>query len=86
MLDEERKFFDANRDTLVSQHVGMFVLIKNAELIGTYNTIDEALVEGARRFGMQPFLVRQVTTMPDSEINIPALTLGILRADTTRSV
>ncbi len=86
MLDKERKFYDEKRAELVSQHLGKFVLIKAEELVGVYNKIEEALSEGARRFGMQPFLVRQISETSETEINIPALTLGILRADSTHSI
>ncbi len=86
MLDKERKFYDEKHDELVSQHLGQFVLIKEEKLVGVYNKIEEALAEGARRFGMQPFLVRQISKVSETEINIPALTLGILRADSPRSV
>lgn len=86
MLEKERKFYDEKRAELVSQHLGKFVLIKAEELVGVYNKIEEALSEGARRFGMQPFLVRQISETSETEINIPALTLGILRADSTHSI
>jgi len=86
MLEKERKFYDRKRAELVSQHLGQFVLIKEEELIGVYNKIEEALAEGARRFGLQSFLVRQISETSEEEINIPALALGILRADSPHSI
>jgi hypothetical protein len=86
MLEEERQYFSEHRDELLSLHAEKFVVIKNAELVGSFNTIEEALAEGARRFGLTPFLVRRVTATEEKEINIPALTLGILRADSSRPV
>lgn len=61
-------------------HPSQFVLVKDEELIGFFNTQHEALVEGARRFGTDSFLVRQVEES-EQLVYIPALTLGILRAD-----
>ncbi len=86
MLDTERQYFAEHRAELVSRHMGQFVVIRDDELIGAFNTIEEALAEGARRFGLTPFLVRQVTVTEEEEVNIPALTLGILRADSSRPV
>ena len=86
MLEKERKFFDKNKAKLVAEHVGKFVLVKDSILIGVFNTIEEAISEGARRFGLQSFLVRQVNEAPTPEINIPALTLGILNANSTRPI
>ena len=86
MLDKERQLFSDKHAELVSQHLGQFVVIKDETVIGAFNTMDEALAEGARRFGLQPFLVRQVTESINETVDIPALTLGILRADSSRSI
>ncbi len=85
MLDAERQFYSENLAQWLGQYPGKFVLVKGQELIGAFDTAEEALAEGARRFGLEPFLVRRVQERQE-EVNIPALTLGILRADTTRSV
>lgn len=86
MLEKERQYFDENKAKLIAAHSGKFVLVKDAELIGAFNTIEEAISEGARRFGLSSFLVRQVTPDPAPDINIPALNLGILNANSTRPV
>jgi hypothetical protein len=85
MLEKERKYFETHRAEWLQQHAGKFVLVKGEELIGVFNTQQEALIEGARRFGMESFLVRQVEES-EQLIYIPALTLGILRADSTHPV
>jgi hypothetical protein len=86
MLEKERQVFSDRHAELVSRCLGQFVLIKDQEVIGAFNTMDEALTEGARRFGLQPFLARQVTESINETIDIPALTLGILRANSPRSI
>lgn len=86
MLEKERQYFLEHRAELLSWHLGKVVLIKDEELIGAFNTIEEALAEGARRFGLTPFLVREVSAAEEKEINIPALTLGLLRADSSRPI
>jgi hypothetical protein len=40
--------------------LGRFVLIHGADLIGVFDTDAQAVAEGARRFGRESFLVRQV--------------------------
>jgi hypothetical protein len=86
MLEKERQYFSDHHAELLSQYSGKFVVVKNEELIGAFNTAEEALAEGARRFGLESFLVRQITPAQEKEINIPALTLGILRADSSRPI
>ena len=85
MLEKERKFFEQNRAEWLTISPDKFVLIKNEELIGTFDTLQDALTEGARRFGTESFLVRQVEEV-EQLVYIPALTLGILRANSTHSV
>lgn len=80
MLDKERKYFEARRAEWLKIHPGKYVLVKDEELIGVFNIQQEALIEGARRFGTDSFLVRQVEES-EQLVYIPALTLGILRAD-----
>jgi hypothetical protein len=78
MLDEEISFFDESLDDWLKQNAGMIALVKGKELIGVYNTEDEALVEGARRYQLQSFLIRRIVREQPS-ISAPALTLGILK-------
>jgi hypothetical protein len=42
------------------EHEGLHVLIRGQKPYGFYATRDEALLEGFRRFGRVPFLVKQV--------------------------
>lgn len=84
MLDRERQFFSENLQSWLSSYSGKFVLIKDASLIGAFDDMDRALEEGARRFGRQSYLIRPVVEQQE-EIKIPALTLGILRANPTHS-
>ncbi len=85
MLEKERKYFENNRAEWLAKHSDKFILVKGEELIGIFNTQQEALIEGARRFGTESFLVRQVEES-EQLYYIPALTLGILRADSTHTV
>lgn len=84
MLEKEIKYFEDNRAQWLKEFPGKFVLIKDENLIGYFDNQKDALAEGARRFGNQSFLVRKVEES-DEVIYIPALTLGILHADSTHS-
>jgi hypothetical protein len=79
-LEKERKYFEQNLSKWLSEHKGMIVLVKGEEVIGFYNTFDEALADGARLYGFDSFLVRRIEEESEQEIHIPALSLGILRA------
>ncbi len=50
--------------------LGQFALIQGDELIGVFANDAEAVTEGVRRFGLEPFLVRQVRS-EEPVISIP---------------
>ena len=83
MLDAERTYYRNQRKKLLQKHGPVFVLIKGRKLIGTFQTADDALSEGARLYGSDSFLVRNLEE-PDREFYIPALSLGLLRSKSHR--
>jgi hypothetical protein len=76
-LEQELKFFADNKAKWVENHPGKFVLVKGQELMGVFDQAEAALAEGARQFGAESFLVRQVNAS-EEPIYIPALALGLL--------
>ena len=80
MLTTEREYYDENLTDWLQHHSGRVVLVKGRQLIGFFDTEDEALAEGARLFGLDSFLVRRVAAAP-ARPSVPALTLGILRGN-----
>ena len=49
-------------------HLGQVVLIKGDDVIGFYPSLEQAFREGTSRFGLEPFLVRQI--VPTDVVNI----------------
>ncbi len=43
-----------------SEHAGQYVLIKNEEVCGFFSSYDDAIIQGYQKFGLDPFLVKQV--------------------------
>jgi len=84
MLEIELAFFDENISEWLPLYQGKFVLVKDRNLIGIYDSNEQALSVGASLFGLESFLVRRVTKEKE-EINFPALTLGLLYANPTHS-
>jgi hypothetical protein len=80
MLAAEIAYYEQNLHQLLADYRERFVLIKGSELIGAFNTIEEALEAGASRFGLSNFLVRRVTEHQEQP-SAPALFLGILHAN-----
>lgn len=79
MLEQERDFYDTHLEEWLRSLAGRFALVKGQELIGTFDTIDDAIREGGRRYGLQSFLVRRIEKTQEP-VRIPALTFGLLHA------
>lgn len=59
-LEAEILFYESHREELLKQHKNLFVLIKGSTLVGVFPDAQTAHREGVNKFGMQPFLVKQV--------------------------
>ncbi len=82
MLETEREFFEKNREDLLKRFPGRFVVIKGEQMLGPFESIQDALAGGAKEYGMTSFLVRRTDQVPE-EASIPALALGLLHADSS---
>jgi hypothetical protein len=59
-LEAELATYEARREELLASAEGKYVLIKGEEVAGVYDSQEDAVREGYRRFGNVPFLVKQV--------------------------
>jgi hypothetical protein len=63
-------------ELLQSSH-GKFVVIKDRELLGIFDSNDDAYEAGLNRYGLTGFLLRPVREK-QQVVSLPALQLGIL--------
>jgi hypothetical protein len=59
-LNREHAVYETNLPRWVQEHECAHVLIKGDEVVGFYNTRDEALAAGYARFGVVPLFVKQI--------------------------
>lgn len=78
-LETELAFFEQQLPELLRHHAGKFVLIKESELAGVFDTIQAAYAAGLTRFGNVPMLIRQVLPV-QPKVTAPALLHGVLFA------
>ena len=60
LLDQELATYQAQKDDLLGKARGKFVLIKNNQIIGIFDTKNDAIRQGYERFGNVPFLVKEI--------------------------
>ena len=59
-LQDELAVFEQRKPELLTKFEGFFFLVKGNQIDGPFSTPSEAYDEGLRKYGLQPFLVRQV--------------------------
>ena len=59
-LKVELETYSRQRDRLVSESEGKYVLISKDQVAGVWDTYEDALKAGYTQFGLQPFLVKQI--------------------------
>ena len=56
--------YEEMRDYLETDHFGEWVVFHNQELVGTYESFEDAAGDAVRRFGRGPYLIRRVGEGP----------------------
>ncbi len=68
-LTTERKIYNENIEGWRTTHLGEFVLIKDARVIGFFRSLDEAVKTGIGQFGMEDFFIEQILPVDMTNIS-----------------
>lgn len=68
-IDDEIAAYEKLREDLELHHMGEWVVMREGNLVGTYDSFDSAANDAVSRFGRGPYLIRQVGAPP---ITLPA--------------
>ena len=71
-LKDEIAAFERMRSDLETEHFGEWVVIHDENLVGTYDSFDDAANEAVKCFGRGPYLIRKVGAPP---VTLPASVL-----------
>jgi len=59
MLEKEYKYFQDNLESLLKEHKGKFLIIKDASVQGIFNTYNEALANALTKYKLGQFLIQE---------------------------
>ena len=59
-MSRENAAYEKERELLVRDHRGQIALIRKDDVVGVFNTVGDALLEGYRRFGLVRMVVREI--------------------------
>ena len=68
VLAQELQTYEARREDLLAAAEGKFVLIKADQVLGVFETGQDAIRQGYRQLGNVPFLVRQIVRVGNGNI------------------
>jgi hypothetical protein len=77
-LSREEAAYQRERERLVRDHLGQVALIHGDDVVGAFATLEEAEMEGYRRFGNARLIFRPITEkdvpvfIPHVDINHPS--------------
>ena len=75
-LEKELTYFERHRSELLGRAKGKFALIKDETLVDTFDSQFDAIRAGYRKFGNEPFLVKQIVAV-DVPLNFTSFNLGV---------
>ncbi len=78
-LETELQFFAQQKPELLKYHEGKFALVVGQQLLGVFDTHEDAYKAGLARVGNRPMLIKQVVRQEPMQ-SAPALALGLLGA------
>jgi hypothetical protein len=67
LLEKEYKVFCEHLKEFLPQRLNQFVLIKEDKVIGFFNSYEDALRDGLKRFGNVPFFIKVI--QKDEEVH-----------------
>ena len=59
-LEPELLTYQAHKSELLTKARGKFVLIKGDQIVGTFDTRVEAIRQGGKQFGLEPFFTKKI--------------------------
>ena len=75
-LSRQITAYDAKyRSTLETDHRGKWAVVYNEELVGIYDSFQEAAEDAVAQFGRGPYLIREIGSGP---VTLPTLSLPTL--------
>jgi len=76
-LKKELEVYKKMREELLKKYRGKVVAIKDGELVGVYDSEEEAFRDVVEKYGLVPVLIKRVVEREKPE-EIPSYTYGLL--------
>ena len=71
-LTKEIASYESMRSELETDHLGKWVIVHDEELVGIFDTFEDAASRAVEQFGRGPYLIREIGAPP---VTLPASVL-----------
>ena len=75
LLKEEKNTYQKNKEQLLIDYEGKYVLIHKDKIIDVFSNQEDAIKEGYQKIGNKPFLVRQILRI-EPKLNFTSILIG----------
>jgi hypothetical protein len=59
MLEKEFKYYVSNQNQLVRKYFGKYLVIRGEEVVGNYDSFEDALYDSQKKYELGTFLIQQ---------------------------
>ena len=66
-FSREEAAYQRERERLVREHLGKIAVVRGDEVVGVFDTADEAIFESFRRFGFVKMMFRDISDPEESD-------------------
>ncbi|HZF12840.1 MAG TPA: hypothetical protein VFE33_28970 [Thermoanaerobaculia bacterium] len=66
-LEQELETYRNHLQTLKAEHEGKYVLIHGDQVVDVFSSYDDAIKAGYSKFGLNPFLVKQIHAIEQAQ-------------------
>lgn len=63
-IQDEIEAFNKMQSKLEAEHMGEWILMRNRQILGFFESFEKAAAEGLRLFGRESYLVREIGAEP----------------------
>jgi hypothetical protein len=66
-LEQELETFERRLPELKTEHEGKFALVRRDQVVDVFTSYEDAVKAGYARFGLDPFLVKQIQSVEQAQ-------------------
>lgn len=59
LLKEDFKYYIENHSGIVKEYLDKFIIIKDKKIVGSYDTLEEAVSEASKKYELGTFIIQQ---------------------------